>query len=502
MGLFSKKVSRDELIAQGQAAQVAEAAAAGEEKKEEQVSSGNPKLDLEITKIKAQLESFGEIRKANSERFGRIGEQIGEIRGMVMDTNKTISKIEVSATKAIDLVESVQPEKLMIELRKMDGKIESLRANIESNEAMMRDLMEELKKMRTQMNFYKGIEQVAKLNEEVKQEILDIKKVEATIERHADKGETIFLDMEKKFAEYEKFQAKMQDMDSTFHNIQVDFDKIKLGISNKADKKEFVTLIDKFTEFEKHTSDVLKLLDERNKQSKTEIKEAIQKMKKVVAKKQGLRLEELDSVGRGVKDLPDIEIKKSGVEKPKEEEKPEEKKPEEKKDETPKEGEKPEGKKQEEKPKEEPKPAEEKKPEGEGKEKPIPPPEANQDSSASPKQEPGKGNIFTEKLASLVESRKKISVEDAAKELSSKEDLVRDWAKMLEGMEILLIEDQDGKTYLSLNESTKASLKDQGGTPKLMDILSLRKKASNERRKDGDLGPAKNDDKSLTKNVP
>jgi hypothetical protein len=343
VGLFSKKPSRDDVIAQGQAAAVAEAAAGDTQKKEDTVSTGNAKLDIEMVKIKAQLDSFGEIRKANSERFSRIGEQMGELRGMVMDTNKTISKIEVSATKAIDLVESVQPEKLMIELRKMDGKIESLRANIESNETMMKDLMEELKKMRTQMNFYKGIEQVAKLNEEVKAEILEIKKVEATIERHADKGETIFLDMEKKFAEYEKFQAKVTDLDGTFHSIQNDFDKIKLGISTKADKKEIITLVDKFSEFEKHTSGVLKLLDERNKQGKQDIKDAIDKMKLVVAKKHGITLEDIEKAGVKEKKLPDVSLapelakkeepkkeEAKPAEPPKEAPKVEEKKPEEK----------------------------------------------------------------------------------------------------------------------------------------------------------------------------
>jgi chromosome segregation ATPase len=281
LGLFGKKKSRDDIIAEGAASSAAEAeaAAAAAEKKDETFNSGNPKMDMEITKIKAQLESFNEIRKSNSERFSRMSEQMGELRGMIMDTNKTMTKIEVSATKAIDLVESVQPEKLMIEMRKQEGKMESLKANIESNEAMMRDIMEELKKMRAQMNFYKGIEQVAKLNDEVKGEILEIKKVEATIERHADKAETIFLDLEKKFANFEQFEKKVEEVNDMFKGIQGDFDKMKLGISNKAEKKEFLSLMDKFTEFERHTGDVIKLLDERSKHMKQDIKDNMEKMK-------------------------------------------------------------------------------------------------------------------------------------------------------------------------------------------------------------------------------
>lgn len=293
MGLFGKKkLDRDEIIAQGIAQAEAEALASGQEKKEDTFSSGNAKIDMELTKIKAQLESLNEVRKANSERFSRLSEQIGELRGMILDTNKTLSKIEVSATKAIDLVESVQPEKLMVEIRKQEGKAEALKANIEGNEAMMRDIMEELKKMRQQMNFYKGLEQVVKLNEEVKGEILEIKKVEATIERHADKAETIFLDLEKKFAEFEKFQHIVEDVEKSFHAIQNDFDRIKLQLSNKAEKKEVGSLMDKFTEFEKHTGNILQLLDERSRHMKQELKEGLKKIREEVGRRHGIRFEE------------------------------------------------------------------------------------------------------------------------------------------------------------------------------------------------------------------
>jgi len=293
LGLFGgKKKSRDDIIADGIAQTEAEASGAGQEKKEDSFSSGNAKVDIELTRIKAQLESLNEIRKANSERFSRVSEQMGELRGMIMDTNKTMSKIEVSATKAIDLVESVQPEKLMIEIRKQEGKAEALKANIESNEAMMRDLMEELKKIRQQMNFYKGIEQVVKLNEEVKGELLEIKKVEAVIERHADKSESIFLDLEKKYAEFDKFQRTVDEVEKTFHAMQGDFDNIKLQLSNKAEKKEFGSLMDRFTEFEKHIGNIMKLLDERSKHMKIELKETVKKIKSELRGGRGLMLDE------------------------------------------------------------------------------------------------------------------------------------------------------------------------------------------------------------------
>ncbi len=279
MGLFKKGADRDELIKQGIAD--AEAAAAADQQKDaNEVKTGNDKVDIELTKIYAQLESFGEIRKANAERFSRISEQLGEVRGMIVDTNKAMSKIEVASTKAVDLVESVHPEKLMIEVRKSDGKVEALRANIESNEAIMKDLMGEVKKMREQMNFYKGIEQVAALNDEVKTELANIKKMEAVIERHADKVETIFLEVEKKFSQFDKFDSIVKDLESSTKKLGGDFDKSRVKLDQKEEKKEFVSLVDKFNDFEKHTTNLLKLLDERSKSLKDGLEKDFKKLKR------------------------------------------------------------------------------------------------------------------------------------------------------------------------------------------------------------------------------
>lgn len=269
MGWFKKGPDRDALIKQGIAD--AEAAAAGGEKKDDDVHTGNEKIDIELTKIKAQLESFGEIRKANQERFSRIAEQTGELRGMIIDTNKAMSKIEVAATKAVDLVESVHPEKLMIEVRKQDGKIAGLRALIESNDSIMKDIMAEMKRMRSQMNFYKGTEQVLQMNEEVKKELADIKKMEAVVERHADRVETIFVEVEKKFSDFEKFDSVVKEVKETSRKLSSDFEKVRAQMIQKEDKKEFTDLLDKFNDFEKHTTNLLKLLDERSKITKAEL---------------------------------------------------------------------------------------------------------------------------------------------------------------------------------------------------------------------------------------
>ncbi|MBR9677146.1 hypothetical protein GOV04_03325 [Candidatus Woesearchaeota archaeon] len=256
-----------------------------EEKKSESADTGNPKLDIELTKIKAQLESFGEIRKANSERFSRIGEQVGELRGMIMDTNKAVGGIEVKATKSSDLVSSVQPEKLMIAVRKSEGKVEALHANIESNETMMKNIMEELKKMRHQMNVFRGIDQIVKLADDIKKEVLNMQRIEGTVDRHADKVETIFIEFNKRFSDFDKFNDSLKDLNKSFQRIQNDFDKMKVTANEKSDKKEVVSLVNKFNDFEKHTTNILKLIDKKAKRTDKELDDKFDQLQEQLSDK-------------------------------------------------------------------------------------------------------------------------------------------------------------------------------------------------------------------------
>jgi hypothetical protein len=67
-------------------------------------------LSADIIKLKAQFDQFAEMRKVFNERFTRTNEQIGELRGMIMDSNRAMQDVEVKTVKAVDLVEAVHPD--------------------------------------------------------------------------------------------------------------------------------------------------------------------------------------------------------------------------------------------------------------------------------------------------------------------------------------------------------------------------------------------------------
>ena len=219
-------------------------------------------IQAELTKINGNIESFKEMRKSSTERFSTINEQIGELRGQMNDTQRSVGMIEVKATKAADLVESVHPDKLMIQVQKEDGKIEGLRGILEAKEEMMKNIMDQMKKMRDQMNLFRGVEQVIKLNEEVKTELMNIKRVSATVERHADRVENVFLESQKSFQAFNTFADKLESLKADIKELGTKVDKTEVGIGAALKKKEFEDRIEKIEKSDKKAKKVLKEVED------------------------------------------------------------------------------------------------------------------------------------------------------------------------------------------------------------------------------------------------
>ncbi len=207
------------------------------------------KLKTEIEKLKAGSEAFKEVRSSFSERFTRTSEQIGELRSMILERDRTIQEVELKAVKSSDLVSSVQPEKLMTEVQKQEVKIEALKANLEGNESIMNRIMEELRETRKKVEFFRGVEEIIKLSEEVKSELIEIKKVEGRINTQTDKVQTIYAEMRTRIQDLDAFKAQTQDAKASIEQNAKDVEFIKNKITNLAEKSELDKLVAKLQSY-------------------------------------------------------------------------------------------------------------------------------------------------------------------------------------------------------------------------------------------------------------
>ncbi|MFH0978152.1 MAG: hypothetical protein V1837_02505 [Candidatus Woesearchaeota archaeon] len=290
-----------------------EAAEQPEQPEEEEQAESQPDsrassdLLAEFNRLRVKVESLDEIRKANAERFAHTSEQIGELRGMILDTNRTVSGIEVKITKTNDLVEAVQPDKLMVEVRKTDGKIEAVRANIESNEALLKTMVAELKDLRNKISFFRGLEQIVKLNEDIKKELTEIQKIKAVVERHADKSETLFSEMQNRFADLDKFSGQLKDLGDNIKQLNDSADKLKAQTAKKAEKQELERLVKKFNEFELHVGNVIDLMSKKAKELNDQFKSDTEKFQQLfdTELKRGKKI--IDLIGELSRENPNLE---------------------------------------------------------------------------------------------------------------------------------------------------------------------------------------------------
>ena len=260
MGLFGKKKKSEEV-------EEASEEEAAEKKPVENKSSGDVSLgslSVQVEKLSAGVEAFAEVRKSFTERFNRISEQIGELRAMILDRDKSIQDIELKAIKAHDLVETVQPEKMMTSIQKGEAKIEALKANLEGNESIMSRIMDELKDVKKKVEFFRGIEEIVKLSEETKADLIEIKKIESRISLNTDKVDTIYGEMRKKFQRIDVVDSQFQEMkaqsEQNEHDVQFLKDKI-VDLATKDDLDKLVNRVQKYI-------DALKDLEKKSSMSK------------------------------------------------------------------------------------------------------------------------------------------------------------------------------------------------------------------------------------------
>jgi chromosome segregation ATPase len=216
------------------------------------------KLSTDIDRLKANVEAFAEVRKSFTERFTRTSEQIGELRSMILERDRTIQSLELKAVKAADLVESIKPDKFMVEIQKQNVKIEALKANLEGNEAIVDRVMEELKEIRRKIDFFRGVEEIIKLSEEVKKELIAIKKIEGTINIQTDKVQTIYSEMRKKIQNLDTFNNQLQETRVNIDQNTKDIDGVKIKLPGFAEKSEVDKILDQIKKYTDSLKEVQK----------------------------------------------------------------------------------------------------------------------------------------------------------------------------------------------------------------------------------------------------
>lgn len=206
------------------------------------------KMRMDVDKLMAEFEVLRQVNKVNEERFQRISEEIGELRRTGVEIEKEMNKIIVKAEKATQLVEQVQPQNLLMEVEKEDAKVQALEAKEKADKSLIDYMAKEIKDIRTTMETFRGLESLIELNEEIKNELTNMKKVEAVVSKHADKVENIFVKTQKAFNNLMKLSQDFKSLETRFEALMKESENFKTSLENVVKKEDLEKLRKDFDE--------------------------------------------------------------------------------------------------------------------------------------------------------------------------------------------------------------------------------------------------------------
>lgn len=195
-------------------------------------------LEIEIQKLWAQVKVLREMMKMNDERFQRLSENIGDIRQRYVALEKHLNQLELKAKRSIELVEAVQPQKLLEEVKREDVKVMSVQAKTEANKKLLDHIIEELKSIRSSIDAFKGTEAVMKLNRETMENLKNIRKIQERIHQNSEKVEDIFVQVQKRYDKFLKLSDDFRALEKQFDEVMKRSNKFIVETSNLVTKEE------------------------------------------------------------------------------------------------------------------------------------------------------------------------------------------------------------------------------------------------------------------------
>jgi methyl-accepting chemotaxis protein len=195
-------------------------------------------LLMKIEKLEGKLTSFEEARGRIDDRMMRISEQVGELRTMILEREKSFGFLESDVEKIKDVFEEIKPSEFSKELDKKERKIAKNEMKIEKLENLVEKLSEEVSGFRRLLDKIKSIENLIDVSKEISEKISGIDETKKYTDRLAAKTETIFSELSKHLAELEDYKSKVERVDEIIKELMRSVDEISVKLDNTVEKKE------------------------------------------------------------------------------------------------------------------------------------------------------------------------------------------------------------------------------------------------------------------------
>jgi len=216
----------------GKIKEVTEAAKVEESGKElKELITKLDKFEIDMEKLKAVVETVKEGRNILDEKVQRVTENMGELRSIIYQREATTKDQEIKVGKLLDSVSHVDPEKIIMELKRRDKEISDQGMRIEKISSMMGALNETMSRMKKVLVNIGSLENVIKVSQTVTDNLQAIEALKGNIEKSADRVQSIYVELSERMEEFLLYRTKQDRMEDLVNELMRSVDDMNTKLS-------------------------------------------------------------------------------------------------------------------------------------------------------------------------------------------------------------------------------------------------------------------------------
>lgn len=240
-----------------------------EKERPPEAEEGSSELLLKLETLEGKLQSETERRNSTDERISRLSEEIGELRSMILERERTIGNVEAGYEKIRDEIGDINPGAIAKDLEKKDKAIFDAVARMDRTEDVLESIRKEIGTFREQVGKIRSFDNIIQMYDELSGKIQKIQESEQYVNRMASKVESIFSELDKRIPELVEVEEKTKTLQEITTDLMKSVDKDELKLKEAVYKEDLqklrAELEDKIKKFESGIDDSVKKVDEFGK---------------------------------------------------------------------------------------------------------------------------------------------------------------------------------------------------------------------------------------------
>ncbi len=189
------------------------------------------KFEIDVEKLKAVVETIKEGRKMVDEKVQRVTESMGELRSIIYQREASLKEEEVKIGKIMDSVSQVDPEKIVMEMKKRDREMSNQGMKIERMGRVIDALNETINRLKNVMVNIGSLESVINSSKKVAKNLQDMDTMKNNLEKSADRVQSIYAELSERMEEFLLYRTKQDRMEDLVNELMRSVDDMNTKLS-------------------------------------------------------------------------------------------------------------------------------------------------------------------------------------------------------------------------------------------------------------------------------